>query len=187
MRVLPEGPVTQRDDADRRNPEAGLHTGPVRLVCWKPPSVAGRGACRYSTRLRLGGARPARNRTRQCGRICDPAYLHGRVTSRPRSQRDPPRSPAANDHAGRAPRPEPARASSTSPETRSHRPRRDNRTETEEVRTIRRQSANSALPGPGPFGLAGAHRRTQEPTGCCLPLQALPAQKCRIPHLWFQA
>ena len=51
-------------------------------------------------------------------RICDPAYLHGRAHVGLEVSEIPPRSPAPDDHAGRAPRPEPTRASSTSPETR---------------------------------------------------------------------
>jgi hypothetical protein len=60
----------------------------------------------------------------------DSPHLRSGISAqaRPRrslGQRDPPRSTAPDDHAGRAPRPEPARASSTSPEMMSHRPRRD--------------------------------------------------------------
>lgn len=76
----PERHVTQRDDVDPRNPEAGLHTGPVRLVCWKPLPVAGRGACRDSTGC--DSAAPGRHEVGRASgpdsRICDAAYLHGR-------------------------------------------------------------------------------------------------------------
>jgi hypothetical protein len=126
VRILPERPVTQRDDVDRHNPEAGLHTGPVRLVCWKPPWVAGRGSCRYSIRLRLGSARPARSRTRQWTGL---THLRSCISARaPTSVSKSARSSSfagTDDHAARASRPEPARPCSTSPETMSHRPGRD--------------------------------------------------------------
>ena len=89
--------------------------------------------------------------------------------SRPRSQRDSPRSPAPNDHAGRAPRPEPARASSTSPETMSRHPRREPHRGRGKIRMTRRQPANSADPWSAPRSARRAPigRLRNPPTVAC--------------------
>jgi hypothetical protein len=55
----PTFPVTQRHAVNRRNRGAGLQTGPVRLDCRTPPSVAGRGAC---SSLRILRSLPACSR-----------------------------------------------------------------------------------------------------------------------------
>ena len=69
----------------------------------------------------------------EAGRASAPDSPHLRsgisARARPRRSRSQQRSSSfagTDDHAGRVPRPEPARASSTSPEAMSHRPGRDN-------------------------------------------------------------
>jgi len=79
--------------------------------------------------------------------------------------------PAPGDHASRVPRPEPTRASSTSPGTMNHHLRRDRPTEAEERSEQHAGGpSSSAGPGPGPIRPAGGHGHPQEPADCCLPV-----------------
>jgi hypothetical protein len=106
---------------------------------------------------------------------------------RSRSQRDPPRSPAPDDHAERAPRPEPARACSTSPETMSHHLGRDTLMKLRQAQDDSAAATQLRRPWSGPIRPAGRPLADSVTRRLLLTPASSSGQKCRIPDLRCQA